>query len=281
MGPVRGQLAYRECSTCGSGYVPEPPIAFRDYYQGYDPTLVADLPAVLVRRYSAMLERLEGWVPRRALLEVGCGNGHFLTVARERGWEVSGIELSRPHVDRARAMGLDVRYGDLAGDQLFADRSFGAAVMIEVIEHVPEPRTLLAGCHSRLDPGGVLFLTTPNYGSLTRRLLGHRWSVLSHEHVALASSEGLRLALRDTGYEPLRLRSKNLFVGEYRKLFASSDVRDATSLSHENVRLRDRIEESVTLSALKSVVNVALGVTGLGEGTECWARRSGGSHGSS
>lgn len=272
-GPVRAELAYRRCRTCGSGYLPEEPIAFRDYYEAYAPDLVADLPPILARRYAAMLARLEAWAPRRTLLEVGCGNGHFLAVARDRGWEVRGVELSRAHVERARAMGLDVAYGDVAADALFAGERFGAVVMIEVLEHVPDPRGLLAACAARLDEDGVLFLTTPNFGSVTRRLLGSRWSVLSHEHVGLATPAGLRRALGGAGFSVLRLRTRSLYLGEYRRLLAGRGARRTTPLAAENAGLRDRIEESRLLSAAKAGVNVVLGASGLGESTECWARK--------
>ena len=272
-GPERGGLAYRNCVDCGSGYVEEPPIEFRDYYVDYDPNLVADLPEILVRRYQGMLARLEALTPGRRMLEVGCGNGHFLSVARGRGWEVKGTELSRAHVGHAQARGLDVVYGDLVADPLWADRAFDVVVLIEVVEHVPEPRELLAACARRLDPGGVLFVTTPNYGSMTRRILGGGWSVLGVEHVALASQRGLRRALNEVGFDVIRLWSKSLFVGEYRRLLARDRGAPDVPLAAENAELRDRIEGSAILSLAKEGANAVLKLTGLGEAMECWARK--------
>lgn len=272
-GPTLPDVTYRECRSCGSGYVVEAPIAFRDYYEEYAPALVEELPPILEGRYHAMIEVLEGMVPSRTLLEVGCGNGHFMAVARARGWEAQGVELSRAHVDRARAAGLDVRYGDLVADRLLEEGRYGAVVMIEVVEHVPSPRTLLEGAARRLEPGGITFLTTPSYGSITRRLLGRRWSVLSHEHVALASPAGLRHAMEDTGHRVERLRSKSLFLSDYRRLLARPGSPPAAPLAAENAALRDRIEASPGLTVLKGAANALLGVTGLGEALECWARR--------
>lgn len=274
-GPVAGACSYRHCLSCGSGYLGATPMEFRDYYGDYAPKLVENMPDVLLRRYTAMLARLEALAPQRRLLEVGCGNGHFLTVARSRGWDVRGVELSRAHVARAREAGLEVLHGDLVSDRLWEGERFGAAVMIEVLEHVPEPRSLLAGVAARLVPGGVTFLTTPNYGSVTRRLLAGRWSVLSHEHVALASPSGLRRAFSDTGHRALRIRSKSLYLGEYRKLFAPSGGGRSVPLAAENAALRDRIDESAVLSGAKALANVVLGATGLGEALEGWARKVG------
>jgi SAM-dependent methyltransferase len=276
-GPGRGGAAYRICRRCGSGFVAEPAIAFRDHYERYDPELVRDVPEVVRRRYGDVLAGLEARARGgRRLLEVGCGNGHFLSAARARGWEVRGVELSRPHVERARALGLDVRYGDLADDDLWRGEAYDAVVLIEVIEHVPEPRRLLRAIAHRLVPGGVTYLTTPNFGSVTRRLLGGGWSVLDPEHVSLASAAGLRVALEAAGLRVARLRSKNLYVGEYRRAWRGGrGGAPRGSRAEETARLRDRIEESTLLRTAKAVANAALGATGLGESLECLAVREG------
>lgn len=276
-GPQREGLRYAICRGCGSGYLVGESIDFRAYYEDYDPDLVLELPPVLARRYGTMLERIERIAPGRRLLEVGCGNGHFLAVAERRGWEVSGVELSRAHVDRARARGLDVVYGDLGDDALWSDHRFDALVAIEVLEHVPRPLDLLRAAADRLAPGGALFLTTPNFGSVTRRLLGAGWSVLDPEHVALASPAGLASALRRAGFTVVRMESRNLYLSEYRRLWSGRAVAagDTTARAEATAELRDRIEGSALLRGAKAVANAALSLTGWGEGLECLARRVG------
>lgn len=276
-GPSAPGLPYLVCGACGSGYLEDPELEFDAYYEEYSPALVRTLPTVVARRYAAILGRMEALVPGRRLLEVGCGNGHFLRVARGRGWGVWGTELSRRHVEEARALGLDAVHGDLAREDLWPGRTFDAVVMIEVLEHVPDPTALLRAAAAKLEPGGVAYLTTPSFGSITRRLLGARWGVLDREHVALASPAGLRSALESTGFRVLRLRSRHLYLGEYRKLFARSEAvgGEPASLSSESAALRDRIEASRGLRWAKAVANGVLGVTGLGEALEAWARREG------
>ena len=274
-GPERKGARYRICLRCRSGYVAESRLQFHEYYERYDPEGVQELPQILRRRYADVLGLIERHAPGRRLLEVGCGNGHFLSVARERGWEVRGNELSRPHVERARAAGLDVVYGDLADDGLWEGEPFDAAVLIEVLEHVPEPAGLLRAVTDRLVPEGVTYLTTPNFGSISRRILRGEWSLLDHEHVALASPEGLRLALERAGQRVLRLRSKHIFLGEYRRvLFPPRPGTPPLGRVESTAQLRDRIEASWWLRAAKVGVNAILGMTGLGESQECLARRA-------
>lgn len=274
-GPERAGARYRVCARCGSAFVPDPPIRFREYYEAYDPELVRDLPGILRARYEAVLAELERRAPGRRLLEVGCGNGHFLTVARDRGWRVAGTELSRAHVERAVGAGLDVRYGDLRGEGLWDGSDFDAVVLIEVLEHVPGPLELLRAVTERLVEEGITYVTTPNYGSVTRRLLGGRWSVLDPEHVALATPRGLRAALRGAGQGIVRLESKNLYLSEYRALFRRGSAPGEASRAAATAELRDRIEGSGPLRAAKRAANAVLGLTGLGESLECLARRPG------
>jgi SAM-dependent methyltransferase len=267
---------YQVCRSCGSAFLPEDPLDFEDYYLEYDPSAVRGLPDVVAGRYRDILQTVEGRTAGRRLLEVGCGNGHFLEVARDRGWEVCGTELSRPHVERARAKGLEVVPTDIVKGEVFAERRFDLVVVIEVVEHVPDPAALLRAAALRLAPGGWLYLTTPNYGSLTRRVVGAEWSQLDREHVVLATPAGLRAALRAAGFGFVRVRSKNLFLGEFRKRFGRRRPSHAVR-NVEVAQLRDRIEESASLRALKRIVNLILGLTGLGEVLEVWARREGSS----
>ncbi|MFQ5537982.1 MAG: methyltransferase domain-containing protein [Gemmatimonadota bacterium] len=297
-GPRRGELSYRVCRNCGSAWIARGTVAFRDYYEAYDPLQVRHPSPVLRRRYEAILRKLEGMVSGRDLLEVGCGNGHFLAVARERGWHVRGTELSRAHVERARAQGLDVAYADLAEEDAWPDARVDAVVMIEIVEHVPQPRALLDAAARKLKGGGVVYLTTPNYASLTGRLAGPGWSVLDPEHVTLATPAGLRRALRASGFRVEEMRSKNLSLSEIRAALrrgfwptppggSSPRLRPAAgreasrstpvrSRAAEDAALRDAIEGSAPLRWMKGAANAVLAGTGLGDGLECYARRESG-----
>jgi SAM-dependent methyltransferase len=116
--------------------------------------------------YRRALERLERLTPGRQLLDVGCSYGAFLEVARERGWEVSGVELSRKGSEYARKhRGLEVFTGTLE-DAGFPDGAFDAVSLWDVVEHLDRPLELLRKTHRILRPGGVLVVFTINQRSL-------------------------------------------------------------------------------------------------------------------
>ena len=107
------------------------------------------------------------------LLEIGCGTGEFLHLAREAGWTVVGIEPSVKACQFARdRYGLDF-INDLWLPQPLplANRSFDA-VAWHVLEHIPQPAALLTWSASILKPEGRVFFSVPNTDSFLTSVLG-------------------------------------------------------------------------------------------------------------
>jgi SAM-dependent methyltransferase len=108
------------------------------------------------------------------LLDVGCGSGLSLLVARDRGAEVHGIDAD-PNVSvLAEALGVSIHQGSIH-DHPFPGLSFDLVTLNQVIEHVPEPGLALEAIDQRLVAGGRIVLVFPNRDSLWRRLFTARW----------------------------------------------------------------------------------------------------------
>jgi 2-polyprenyl-3-methyl-5-hydroxy-6-metoxy-1,4-benzoquinol methylase len=100
------------------------------------------------------------------VLDVGAGSGAFLKLARERGWDVEGVELSPELAARAAGVsGANVVVGDFAS-AVFAHASFDAITMWDVLEHTADPGVVLDRARDLLRPGGVLVVFTIDAGSL-------------------------------------------------------------------------------------------------------------------
>jgi SAM-dependent methyltransferase len=141
------------------------------------------------------------------LLDVGCAAGFFMKVAEERGWEVNGVELSaeiaQHAVNRFGFKGIHVGTLDTAPH---AKGSFDLVTMWDVVEHVPDPRALLARARELLKPGGALVLETQNVDSSFARLLGPRWQHYKHdEHLYHFSPPTMRRLLAGAGFDLVEL----------------------------------------------------------------------------
>lgn len=159
------------CTACGLAFVWPQPTAdeLEAFYSSG--AYHAEVDEAERRRYFACrLRQIEAAAPRRGrILDVGCSRGLFLEVARDEGWDAVGVELNRHSVDLAQARGLDVRHGDLASHD-FAEASFDAVTLFDLIEHTPDPKALLAACRRVLRPGGLLVVTTPDIDGLAPRV---------------------------------------------------------------------------------------------------------------
>lgn len=128
------------------------------------PRLKYDLIASVVRAHA----------PRR-LLEIGCGAGKFLGSLRRDfpGLELSGVDSSHAAIERARKTHAGIRFEVRpASDPGFADASFDAILLVDVLEHVGEPRAVLERVARLLAPGGVFHAFIPCEAHSVYRLGG-------------------------------------------------------------------------------------------------------------
>jgi SAM-dependent methyltransferase len=152
---------------------------------------------------AAVLSRVEAHTGGRRLLDLGSWVGFLLAEARERGWDVVGVEPSRFASAYARdRLGLDVRTEDLFAADL-PPGSFDAVVLGDVIEHLPRPGVALERIASLLAPGGVVCLMVPDAGSrLARAMRGRWWSVIP-THVQYFTRTSLGTLLDRHGFAVL------------------------------------------------------------------------------
>jgi cyclopropane fatty-acyl-phospholipid synthase-like methyltransferase len=155
-----------------------------DYYRGngFDPfatylssfNAVQDHPcyssADTAKRISALVHRIG--VQGNDLLDVGCGLGMLVGALNKLGFHACGLETSSFAAQKCQSEGLEVVNAQLA-ERPFGSRKFDVITMIEVIEHVSAPKTLMQQIAPLLKPGGVVYVQTGNVEhafSLMRRL---------------------------------------------------------------------------------------------------------------
>ena len=120
--------------------------------------------------YQIILGTIGRRLRRGRLLDVGAATGGLLRDARDRGWEVAGVEAARPLAEfAARNYGLDVFPGTLE-EARFPDGAFDVVVMVHTIEHLYHPSRVVREVFRVLKPGGYFYSMTPDYGHYAIRL---------------------------------------------------------------------------------------------------------------
>jgi SAM-dependent methyltransferase len=205
---VQNGYAVRRCDRCGFGFVaPTPTPAELGRY--YDQTYAVPLERYArgTARNNSRIADLERWRPERGrLLEVGASYGHSLALARARGWQVAGVELSPTAAQYAREhFALDVASCDLL-DAPFEPTSFDAAMLWHVLEHTHNPQAQLERLRALLRPGGVLGLRVPNLASFGARVARRSWAWMSPPaHLWYFSPATLPRLLVACGFEVLEV----------------------------------------------------------------------------
>ncbi len=153
----------------------------------------------------ATLDVIERYVARGALVDLGCWVGYLLAEARDRGWEVVGVEPSEFASGYARErLGLEVHREDLFEAKLPA-RQFQAVFLGDVIEHLLDPGAALERGRELLAPDGVLAIALPDAGSRLARALGRRWWSVIPTHVQYFTRASMQTLLARHGYDVLHV----------------------------------------------------------------------------
>lgn len=217
-------------------------------------------------RYADILDAFEPFRRNGSLLEIGFGAGDLLRMGAARGWRVMGTEVSSVAVARLKRDGLDVRVGEHAAADVPAG-SFDGALLIEVIEHVEDPRATLLDAARALRVGGRLVLSTPNIDSATRHLIGIQWRIVVGEHRWYFCPRSLRRILHDTGFVGVSVRTRNIYPPEILRSLrrgATSPVTGSTTWAPTS-DLRRFTSTNAIGRVAKAGVNAVLSATGLGD----------------
>jgi len=169
-----------ECSHCGFKHLD--PIPSEDelqefynkqYFQTAKPEYLEEDRREIIHRnifFDQRIDFFSKFAPGTTLLDVGCGDGLFLERAREKGFNVFGIEPSEQASSIGRDSGLEIFHGTLNTFMQNNSRLFDIVHLKNVLEHVDKPIQVLEECASLLNSGGILYVEVPNDYDLFQRL---------------------------------------------------------------------------------------------------------------
>ncbi|MFC1658629.1 methyltransferase domain-containing protein [Candidatus Omnitrophota bacterium] len=155
-----------------------------------------------------ILKRIERYKKNGRLLDIGCANGFFLDEARRRGWAISGVEFSKWAVDYAKEkLNLNVLRGSLE-EAAFPGCSFDVIVMLDVLEHLTDPKSTLLEVRRVLKNDGILYISTPNILSAMSRILRAKWWGINKFHLFYFSKTTFEKMLDACGFRVKKYSSR-------------------------------------------------------------------------
>ncbi len=151
------------------------------------------------------LEQLEKLARGRNIFDVGAATGYFLDLARARGWNTAGVELSPYAAEIGQNKGHEIFQSRLL--DLNIEDKFDIVTMWDVLEHLDEPEKYLSMVNAILKKGGLLVINTIDKKSWWARFWGKKWhAIVPPEHLFYYSRKNLDILLKKSGFEISRIK---------------------------------------------------------------------------
>ena len=166
--------------------------------------------------YDPIAKLLADVPPNALVVDIGCGNGSFISLFQNRGWQLYGSDFSPAGIEIAQATYPDIKFSlgnaeSMPEELTSKTGQFDVVLSTEVIEHVYNPRGLLKTCRSLLKPKGKLVLTTPYHGYLKNLLMAgtgkldrHFTALRDHGHIKFWSHKTMRAVLTECHFTNIK-----------------------------------------------------------------------------
>jgi 2-polyprenyl-3-methyl-5-hydroxy-6-metoxy-1,4-benzoquinol methylase len=223
LSPIHERSWLVRCKRCGLAYVNPRPTLERErefynheYFKPEEERLWREHRLPLLEK---VLSRIESIIPRGRLLDVGCGKGYFLGVARKRGWQAVGVEVSSTAVQFARdTLHLEVYSAELKEAGLEAN-PFDVVTAWNVLDQIHDPLENLREIYKTMRKGGLIALRVSNLHF--HLYLHHVFNLINlsvHSkikaptvfHLYMFSPDTLRRFLREAGFVDIRIENSIL-----------------------------------------------------------------------
>jgi len=272
-----GSISIYRCHTCKAVYLGRYDAGYVDdlyeYYRQYQgKSREALFSPLTAKSYLKVLELFTLHTSGKSILDVGCGKGDFVDAGLRAGWDINGIELAQPAVEIAQGFGLPVKRLDFFSNAI-RPASHDIVTMLEVLEHLPDPISFLRRAADIVKPGGLVYLTTPNFDCFDRRILGMDWPVIHREHLTYFTPQTLISAIHEkTGLTVIHSETRNMSAQSLQRIKSYLPGQKKQSMtSPQSVAkgkntddVREAIEGSRVLQFIKRGINGILNATASG-----------------
>ena len=255
------------CHSCGfvfTGQIPDSSDLAK-HYNGYGNYM--DLSSITLKRFDNLLTDFSVYKKSSNILDFGCGEGFFLERARLKGWNVFGTEYDPEAIRKCREKGISMIQST---DTSFYGQ-FDVIYISEVIEHVSFPLDTLAVIRNFLRKGGAVYVTTPNFNSVSRFFVGNKWNIITYpEHLSYFTKSTLQKSLQLAGFKILTIKTQGISINRIKKSL-NAGIQTTKKPIETDEKIRILAENNYLFNMLKGILNLMFRLTQKGDTIKCLA----------
>lgn len=252
-----------KCGRCGFVFSRRKPtlpelLSIYDFYP-----IFQTISPITLKRYDEILNYLDSFRKTNNLIDIGSGDGYFPEHAMKKGWNVYGTEFTDAKVEFSRRKGITMHKGVLDVKN-YSPGFFDVIISIEVIEHINNPLEEIAKFRELLRPGGVVYLTTPNFNSVSKFLLGKNWNIVAYpEHLSYYTKKTLKDLFESNGFETGSIITSGVSFSRIQQ--STNEKSRSGEFTFTDEKVRAAAEHNFFLRSAKKIINATLNIFNAGD----------------
>src|SRR3989339_2124 len=249
-----------QCSGCGLVQLSNAPVP---YYKDVirSAAFSEEMKDFRRKQFESFVQKY--FLKRRKIIEIGCGRGEYLSIMQQCDVEAYGLEHSEESVKECIKHGLKVSKGFVENSACdINDTPFEAFFMLNFLEHLPDPNSILRGIYKNLTDSAIGFVEVPNFDMILRNNL---FSEFIGDHLLYFTKETLITALNLNGFDVIDcqeiwhdyiisavVRKNPVTLGEI-KSPGKREKLDISSFHKYQARLKNELDEYLGRFGSKNV----------------------------
>ncbi|WP_395616630.1 class I SAM-dependent methyltransferase [Aquirufa sp.] len=207
------------CTICGLSRTDPPPYeddVTAEIYQDFSFNDAYKNPKLWESFFTQMFKYANKYKPNGKVLDIGCGSGFFINLARQKGYDTYGVELNKDAVNYGKnELNLNIVNLDLESAN-FPSNFFDVVTCSQLLEHIAKPNDILLEINRILKKDGILMLEVPNFNGLLVKFWKDKWSGFQPQwHIWQFKPKSLEKLLNKNQFEAIHIVcNQNIYTGQ-------------------------------------------------------------------